>query len=169
MFSPSFAQQLPQTEFEGPAASSSRPLPDLEQPLLPAGEEEEHTYMEHMLEPKPWPQLRLSSVSTRRLSPAMFSSPADELLTGRAGSGDSGTPSQQRSRAVVHLSPSQQRSRAAVPPLFQPAAQSSSRPSLSNFIYDLCYYSAINIYFCARSVVIAPLYCILNSFIDELL
>jgi hypothetical protein len=31
MFSPSFAQQLPQTEFEGPAASSSRPLPDLEQ------------------------------------------------------------------------------------------------------------------------------------------
>jgi SulP family sulfate permease len=85
----------------GGASAATGPLPDLEQPLLPAGEEEEHTYMEHMLEPKPWPQLRLSSVSTRRLSPAMFSSPADELLTGRAGSGDSGTPSQQRSRQPV--------------------------------------------------------------------
>ena len=85
----------------GAASAACGPLPDLEQPLLPAGEEEEHTYMEHMLEPKPWPQLRLSSVSTRRLSPAMFSSPADKLLAGRADSGDSGTPSQQRSRQPV--------------------------------------------------------------------
>ena len=39
---------------------------DLEQPLLPGGEEAEQQYVEHVLEPKPWPTLRGSSVSTRR-------------------------------------------------------------------------------------------------------
>lgn len=37
-------------------------------PLLPGGEEQEQSYIEHVLEPKQWPQLRGSSVSARRIT-----------------------------------------------------------------------------------------------------
>lgn len=40
---------------------------DLEQPLLPGSAAEEEGYVAHNLERKRWPELRLSSVSTRRL------------------------------------------------------------------------------------------------------
>ena len=48
------------------AAFRSSAATDLEQPLLPGEEEAEQQYVEHVLEPKPWPTLRGSSVSTRR-------------------------------------------------------------------------------------------------------
>lgn len=41
-----------------------------EEPLLPGDEEEEERFIEHLSEPKPWPALRGSSVSTRRISPS---------------------------------------------------------------------------------------------------
>lgn len=37
-------------------------------PLLPGGEEQEQSYIEHVLAPKQWPQLRGSSVSSRRIT-----------------------------------------------------------------------------------------------------
>ena len=40
---------------------------DLEQPLLPGSQTEEEQYVAHNLEHKRWPELRLSSLSTRRL------------------------------------------------------------------------------------------------------
>lgn len=46
---------------------------DLEQPLLPGGVSEEAHYLEHVLEPKQWPTLRGSSVSTRRITPGLLS------------------------------------------------------------------------------------------------
>ena len=48
------------------AALRSSAAADLEQPLLPGEDEAEQQYVEHVLEPKPWPTLRGSSVSTRR-------------------------------------------------------------------------------------------------------
>ena len=48
------------------AAFRSSAAADLEQPLLPGEDEAEQQYVEHVLEPKPWPTLRGSSVSTRR-------------------------------------------------------------------------------------------------------
>jgi hypothetical protein len=48
------------------AAFRSSTAADLEQPLLPGEEEAEQQYVEHVLEPKAWPTLRGSSVSTRR-------------------------------------------------------------------------------------------------------
>lgn len=48
------------------AAFRSSAAADLEQPLLPGEDEAEQQYVEHVLEPKAWPTLRGSSVSTRR-------------------------------------------------------------------------------------------------------
>lgn len=67
-------------------------------PLLPAGEEEEAQYLEHVLEPKQWPQLRGSSVSTRRITPGLL---AQELagaaapLSPREGAAGSSAPGSQ--------------------------------------------------------------------------
>lgn len=53
------------------AAAATQPgLPtqhDLEQPLLPGSAAEEEQHVAHIMERKRWPELRLSSVSTRRL------------------------------------------------------------------------------------------------------
>ncbi|KAL4431193.1 hypothetical protein ABPG75_006449 [Micractinium tetrahymenae] len=59
----------------GAGASGEAASTDLElnAPLLPAGEEEEAQYLEHVMEPKQWPQLRGSSVSTRRITPGLLS------------------------------------------------------------------------------------------------
>jgi hypothetical protein len=57
---------------------------DIEQPLLEAGEQEagQDDSNERLMSssPKRWPQLRLSSVSTRRLSPAALSTGAGDGL-----------------------------------------------------------------------------------------
>ena len=47
-----------------PGAQADR---DLEQPLLPGSQAEEEQYVAHNMEHKRWPELRLSSISTRRL------------------------------------------------------------------------------------------------------
>lgn len=54
------------------------PYGDLEQPLLPGSNEEEQQLAGYSQEPKRWPQLRLSSVSNRRLSPSLLSPTASE-------------------------------------------------------------------------------------------
>lgn len=72
----------------GPAAAPQDA--DLEQPLLPATSsgrqqlEVEEAYVEHVMEssPKRWPQLRLSSVSARRLSPAVLGGSGEGVLEG---------------------------------------------------------------------------------------
>ena len=54
----------------GAAAAAQPALPthhDLEQPLLPGSAAEEEQHVARNLERKRWPELRLSSVSTRRL------------------------------------------------------------------------------------------------------
>ncbi|PRW58410.1 sulfate transporter [Chlorella sorokiniana] len=61
-----------------PGAQAER---DLEQPLLPGSHEEEAQYVAHNMEHKRWPELRLSSISTRRLSPSMLSPTASIMLS----------------------------------------------------------------------------------------
>lgn len=65
------------SSFSRPAAAAAPPPFDAEaqQPLLPGSQAEEQQLLEHTREKKAWPQLRLSSVSTRRLSPSLLSPP----------------------------------------------------------------------------------------------
>lgn len=57
----------------------AHPERDLEQPLLPGSQTEEEQYVAHNLEHKRWPELRLSSISTRRLRWGRGSGAADRL------------------------------------------------------------------------------------------
>lgn len=66
------------------AAFRSSAAADLEQPLLPGEDEAEQQYVEHVLEPKPWPTLRGSSVSTRRITPGLLSQELAASATPRA-------------------------------------------------------------------------------------
>ncbi|KAL4419479.1 hypothetical protein ABPG77_008281 [Micractinium sp. CCAP 211/92] len=75
---------------------------ELNAPLLPAAEEEEAQYLEHVMEPKQWPQLRGSSVSTRRITPGLLSSElagAATPLSPLAGTAEPFAPSSQAEAA----------------------------------------------------------------------
>ncbi|KAI7835444.1 hypothetical protein COHA_010661, partial [Chlorella ohadii] len=102
-----------------PGAQADR---DLEQPLLPGSQAEEEQYVAHNMEHKRWPELRLSSISTRRLSPSMLSPTASSEGWGAPAA----SPSPPRPTPVIA-----RRGAPDQPPGAATASQAASQPLLS--------------------------------------